>query len=296
MESCPETEQCSSSNPNEGQQAVRAIRVSKVVTASMLNANYQVSAPINLSNQVLSLLGFVSKHPLNVLVDSGYSTNFVSTTLANKLRLPTQQSVEAFQVELADGPYLQCNKKVQQLKFQIQNYQDQLNFSVMSLSHHDMIFGQSWLYQYDPIISFRDHSIRLYHDNQELELPSLFNTTDYNGICYASEAFGQSLKATVECVWLKRLMADLGVGQDTANTIYTDSQSALAVARNPIFHARTKHIEVHYHYVRERLSAGKISLAYVPTQDNFAHLFTKALSREKLEAFRKALGLLPFVD
>ncbi|MCO5575423.1 hypothetical protein L7F22_029224 [Adiantum nelumboides] len=101
--------------------------------------------------------------------------------------------------------------------------------------------------------------------------------------------------ATVECVRLRRLMVDLGVGQETANTIYTDSQSALAVARNPIFHVRTKHIEVHYHYVRERLSAREISLAYVPTQDNFVDLFTKALSREKLEAFRKALGLLPFV-
>ncbi|MCO5574893.1 hypothetical protein L7F22_028687 [Adiantum nelumboides] len=102
--------------------------------------------------------------------------------------------------------------------------------------------------------------------------------------------------ATVECVWLRRLMADLGVGQDTANTIYTDSQSALTIARNPIFHARTKHIEVHYHYVRERISAGEISLAYVPTQDNLADLFTKALSHEKLEAFHKSLGLLPFVD
>ena len=60
--------------------------------------------------------------------------------------------------------------------------------------------------------------------------------------------------ATVECVWLRRLMvADLSVGQDSATTIYTDSQSALAVARNPVFHACTKHIEVHYHYVRERL-------------------------------------------
>ncbi|MCO5598453.1 hypothetical protein L7F22_052548 [Adiantum nelumboides] len=100
----------------------------------------------------------------------------------------------------------------------------------------------------------------------------------------------------VECVWLRCLMVDLGVGHDIANTIYTDSQSALAVARSPIFHARTKHIEVHYHYVRDRISAGDISLAYVPKQDNLADLFTKALSHEKLEAFRKALGLLPFVD
>ncbi|MCO5602342.1 hypothetical protein L7F22_056472 [Adiantum nelumboides] len=102
--------------------------------------------------------------------------------------------------------------------------------------------------------------------------------------------------ATVECVWLKRFMADLGVGQDTANTIYTDSQSALAVARNLVFHAHRKHIEVHYHYVRERLLAEEISLAYVTTQDNLADLFTKALSRENLEAFRKVLSLLPFVD
>ena len=102
--------------------------------------------------------------------------------------------------------------------------------------------------------------------------------------------------ATIECVWLKRLMVDLDVGQDSPTTIFTNSQSALAVARNLVFHARTKHIEVHYHYVRERLSAGEISLAYVPTQDNLADLFTKALSREKFEAFRKALGLLLFVD
>ncbi|MCO5587220.1 hypothetical protein L7F22_041167 [Adiantum nelumboides] len=102
--------------------------------------------------------------------------------------------------------------------------------------------------------------------------------------------------AAVECVWLRCLMPDLGVGQDTANTIYTDSQSALPVVRNPVFHAHIKHIEVHYHYVRKRLSTGEISLAYVPTEDNLADLFTKALSREKLEAFCKALGLLPFVD
>ncbi|MCO5562411.1 hypothetical protein L7F22_016038 [Adiantum nelumboides] len=102
--------------------------------------------------------------------------------------------------------------------------------------------------------------------------------------------------ATIECVWLRRLMADLGVGQNIDNTIYTESQSVLAVVRNPVFHGRTKHIEVHYHYVRKRLSAGEISLAYVPAQDNLADLFTKALSREKLEAFHKALGLLPFVD
>ncbi|MCO5551913.1 hypothetical protein L7F22_005420 [Adiantum nelumboides] len=96
--------------------------------------------------------------------------------------------------------------------------------------------------------------------------------------------------------WSIMLLWVVLLWNDTANTIYTDSQSALTVARNPVFHARTKHIEVHYHYVRERLLARDISLAYVPPQDNLADLFTKTLSREKLEAFHKALGLLPFVD
>ena len=91
-------------------------------------------------------------------------------------------------------------------------------------------------------------------------------------------------------------MADLGVGQQSvATTIFTDSQSALVVARNPVFHACTKHIEVHYHYVRERFFAREINL-YVPAQDNLADLFTKALPCEKFKDFCKDLGLLPFVD
>ncbi|MCO5558645.1 hypothetical protein L7F22_012231 [Adiantum nelumboides] len=102
--------------------------------------------------------------------------------------------------------------------------------------------------------------------------------------------------AMVECVWLRWLLPYIGVGQETATTIYTDNQSALAVARNLVFHACTKHIEMHYHYVKERLSIGEISLAYVSTRDNLADLFTKALSREMFEAFCKFLALIPFVD
>ena len=55
--------------------------------------------------------------------------------------------------------------------------------------------------------------------------------------------------------------------------------------------SRTKHIEVHYHYVREQHNAGLINLIYFSTHDNVADIFTKALSREKFETFRKSLGL-----
>ena len=48
-------------------------------------------------------------------------------------------------------------------------------------------------------------------------------------------------------------------------TIYCDNLSNIQLAKNPVFHARTKHIEVHYHFVRERVLSGEVELLYVPT-------------------------------
>ena len=58
-----------------------------------------------------------------------------------------------------------------------------------------------------------------------------------------------------------------------------------------MFHARTKHIEVHYHFIRERALAGDIDLAYVGTDEQVADIFTKALGAEKLHGFRTMLGI-----
>lgn len=96
---------------------------------------------------------------------------------------------------------------------------------------------------------------------------------------------------TVECVWLCRLVEDFGIVNTNPTPILADSQSAIAIAKNPIFHARTKHIEVHYHYVREQHNAGVINLLYCSTHENVADIFTKALSREKFVTFCKCLGL-----
>lgn len=57
------------------------------------------------------------------------------------------------------------------------------------------------------------------------------------------------------------------------------------MARNPVYHAHTKHIEVHYHFFRERVLAGDIDLVYVSTQDQVADIFTKPLGAEMLRTF-----------
>ena len=73
--------------------------------------------------------------------------------------------------------------------------------------------------------------------------------------------------------------------------IYCDNMSSIQLARNPVFHARTKHIEVHYHFVREKVLVGEIDLAYVSTHEQIADIFTKALGAEKLQMFRSLLGV-----
>ena len=69
---------------------------------------------------------------------------------------------------------------------------------------------------------------------------------------------------------------------DEQVVIHCDNLSSIQLARNPVFHARIKHIEVHYHYVRERVLAGDIDLVYVSTEEQMADIFTKALKVEKL--------------
>ncbi len=59
-----------------------------------------------------------------------------------------------------------------------------------------------------------------------------------------------------------------------------------------MFHARTKHIEAHYHFIREKVLAGEINLIYVSTADQVADIFTKALGAEKHRRFRSMLGVM----
>ncbi len=63
--------------------------------------------------------------------------------------------------------------------------------------------------------------------------------------------------------------------------IYCDNFINIQLAKNPVFHARTKHIEVHYHFIKEKVLAGEIDLIYVSTKDQVANIFTKVLGAEK---------------
>ncbi|KAH9726925.1 hypothetical protein KPL70_008466 [Citrus sinensis] len=98
--------------------------------------------------------------------------------------------------------------------------------------------------------------------------------------------------AAQESTWLIQLMNDLHQPVDYAVLLYCDNQSAIRLAENPVFHARTKHVEVHYHFVREKVLQEEIEMRQVKTDEQIADLFTKSLSVGKFEHFRRQLGVI----
>uniref|UniRef100_A0A2N9HAK4 Reverse transcriptase Ty1/copia-type domain-containing protein n=1 Tax=Fagus sylvatica TaxID=28930 RepID=A0A2N9HAK4_FAGSY len=94
----------------------------------------------------------------------------------------------------------------------------------------------------------------------------------------STEAEYRSLATgAAELAWLRQVLCDLRLYLPSAPLIWCDNTSALALASNPVFHGRTKHIEVDYHYVREKVVCGDLSLQFISTHDQLADIFTKAL-------------------
>ena len=84
-----------------------------------------------------------------------------------------------------------------------------------------------------------------------------------------------------EVVWLERLLGELSMTVSLPIHVFCDSQAAVHIARNPVFHERTKHIEVDCHFVRTKLQEGLIILQYIPTDSQLDDVFTKALTGVK---------------
>jgi hypothetical protein len=95
-----------------------------------------------------------------------------------------------------------------------------------------------------------------------------------------------------EVAWLHKLLGDLGLHVDKQVVIYCDNLSSIQLARNLVFHARTKHIEVHYHFIKEKVLASEINLIYVSTEDQVVDIFIKVLGAEKHHQFRNMLGVM----
>jgi hypothetical protein len=113
----------------------------------------------------------------------------------------------------------------------------------------------------------------------------------------SSEAEYRALSSsTCELIWLTFLMKDLNIVCSKPPVIYCDSQSAIHIASNPVFHERTKHLEIDCHLVREKVQQGVLRLLPISTDDQLADCLTKALSAPKFNSFISKLGLLDIYE
>lgn len=97
--------------------------------------------------------------------------------------------------------------------------------------------------------------------------------------------------ATKEAMWYRRFLEELNYDQTSPTDVCVDNTSAIKLAHNPEFHERSKHIDVKYHFTRERIEQGEIQVPYVPTTEQKADILTKPLMKSKHEDMRKKIGM-----
>ncbi|CAB0040794.1 unnamed protein product, partial [Trichogramma brassicae] len=101
--------------------------------------------------------------------------------------------------------------------------------------------------------------------------------------------------ATKEIIWLRKLMQDLGFHDAKPTTLHVDNMSAIQLIRNPVFHKKTKHIEVKHHFVREKFQSGVVEIQHVPSESQLADILTKALPRVQHQNLCNAIGVHKFL-
>jgi len=113
----------------------------------------------------------------------------------------------------------------------------------------------------------------------------------------STEAEYTALCASVqEAIWLRSLLEEVKYPcyTLTPTTIYEDNQSCIALAGNPVHHARTKHIDIKCHFIRDHADKEDINIVYCPTKEMVADVLTKPLPRPAFEQHVKALGVGPY--
>jgi hypothetical protein len=97
--------------------------------------------------------------------------------------------------------------------------------------------------------------------------------------------------ATREAVWWRTLTTELGLPPSAATTVHSDSQGAIARAKNPEQHKRAKHMDIQYHYVREQVQAGSVVMPYISTELMVADVLTKPLAADRHAELTGKMGV-----
>jgi hypothetical protein len=97
---------------------------------------------------------------------------------------------------------------------------------------------------------------------------------------------------TTQAIWMAQLLGELLGREPKVVELKVDNKSALALARNLVFHERIKHIDLRYHFIRNCLAEGTVSATYINTVDQLTDILTKELGRVKFQKLRARIGMV----
>nr|CAN75711.1 hypothetical protein VITISV_026859 [Vitis vinifera] len=108
----------------------------------------------------------------------------------------------------------------------------------------------------------------------------------------AEAEFRAMAQGICEGIWLNRLLEELRVPLKHPMVLYCDNQAAISIAKNPVHHDRTKHVEIDRHFIKEKIEEGVFKVSYTPTNCQTADILTKALARVNFEDLTEKLGMI----
>lgn len=97
--------------------------------------------------------------------------------------------------------------------------------------------------------------------------------------------------ATRDLIWLRQLLNDLECQCVEATPLMIDNQSAIKLVKNPELHKRTKHIDIHFHFIREKYQENVLSVNYIKSEEQNADFLTKALTKDRFKFLLRKIGL-----
>lgn len=112
----------------------------------------------------------------------------------------------------------------------------------------------------------------------------------------AEAEYMAAASSATQALWLRRMLEFLQHKQDGPTKIFCDNMSTIELTKNPVFHGRSKHIDIKYHFIRELVQDQEIIVDYCRSEDQIADILTKPLKLEVFMKLKKLLGMVKFED